>query len=757
MRKVVLLSALLLWVGVGAVAAQSTAAAKAAYERGEAAYRADEYDKAIREFSEAIRLDPRCESCYANRALAYEYGRQDYDKCIADFTEAIRLDGGKSTRFEFRGDCYKLKGNYAKAIADYESALRIAPNDEDVPGKLAEARKKAAGGGGSGYASGGGAKDIRKEYKPLLSKIRNNANINYDGGGKYKGMLQNGEPNGLGIYSWPNGDYYFGGWSDSKKDGGTMYLSGEESEHLYCSGCVVWVGDYSNDKKSGKGTCYNKSGDLIYYGDFSNGKPTETYPSTGGFSNYKFQALDMEDGDYYIGETKDGKREGWGAFVWPSGTVWFGKWKGGGRGGKGLYTKSDGSWELQECAGDDCKTLSSSDKAQASSSGGNAKNIQKEIKPVLSKVMNNVDQSWNNGDKYKGGMYSGKRHGWGIYSWSDGSYYLGGYESNWRSGYGIMLQPDGKEMRNCSNCAFYVGNFRVDDKSGKGTCYDKYGNLIYYGDFSGDKPTGTYPTAGSYSNYKFIVGEAGDDYYIGEMKDGKRSGWGAYVWKNGDIWYGSWKDGNRGGDGMYTLYGGKWYLQNCDASDCTTKQSSESVSVSSSGGGGSGGGYSAPTEYRVTCPVCNGIRLRKCTWCNGTKVWYGRKCEACSPLGLISCNVCDVNGTVSSNDPSLFGGGGGGGGYSGGGFSGGGINVGGASSSDCDSYRRQYDNANNAAHSNADDYARRSGSVRAQDVTGHASTGDRRLANLSRRSADEFRREAQDVARRARQAGCPGF
>ena len=50
-----------------------------------------EYDKAIADFSEAIRLDPKSATAYDRRAGAYE-AKGNYDQAIADFTEAIRFD-----------------------------------------------------------------------------------------------------------------------------------------------------------------------------------------------------------------------------------------------------------------------------------------------------------------------------------------------------------------------------------------------------------------------------------------------------------------------------------------------------------------------------------------------------------------------------------------------------------------------------------------------------------------------------------------
>src|SRR5438552_956098 len=61
-----------------------------------------EYDKAIADYDEVIRLDPKDVFAYIYRGCAYE--RQgDYDKAIADYDEAIRLDPKGAKAYEIRG------------------------------------------------------------------------------------------------------------------------------------------------------------------------------------------------------------------------------------------------------------------------------------------------------------------------------------------------------------------------------------------------------------------------------------------------------------------------------------------------------------------------------------------------------------------------------------------------------------------------------------------------------------------------------
>jgi tetratricopeptide (TPR) repeat protein len=65
--------------------------ADAHFDRGMAFLERREYDKAINEFSEAIRLDPNYVHAYVSRGNAYGI-HGAVDKAIDDFTEAIRLD-----------------------------------------------------------------------------------------------------------------------------------------------------------------------------------------------------------------------------------------------------------------------------------------------------------------------------------------------------------------------------------------------------------------------------------------------------------------------------------------------------------------------------------------------------------------------------------------------------------------------------------------------------------------------------------------
>lgn len=86
-----------------------------------------ELDRAILDFSEAIRLDPKGGSIPLNgRGQAWRR-KAEYDRAISDFDRAIRLDPKNTFAYAGRGDAFALKGDFDRAFADYGAAIRINP------------------------------------------------------------------------------------------------------------------------------------------------------------------------------------------------------------------------------------------------------------------------------------------------------------------------------------------------------------------------------------------------------------------------------------------------------------------------------------------------------------------------------------------------------------------------------------------------------------------------------------------------------
>ena len=121
--------------------------AASAFGRGIAHQHKGEYDQSISNFSSAVTLNPQYGEAYYNRGVAYlskADSRQNatpvlrivgieladegaYDKAIADFDVALRLIPNDCETYCARGKAYASKLDYIQAIADYSTALWSDP------------------------------------------------------------------------------------------------------------------------------------------------------------------------------------------------------------------------------------------------------------------------------------------------------------------------------------------------------------------------------------------------------------------------------------------------------------------------------------------------------------------------------------------------------------------------------------------------------------------------------------------------------
>jgi tetratricopeptide (TPR) repeat protein len=107
--------------------AQAPTASQDELARADKEYDSGQYDKAVADYTEAIRLKPDDADAFNNRGIAYDQLKQ-YDKAIADLTEVIRLKPDFALAFNNRGNVYNELKQYDKAIADYTEAIRLKPD-----------------------------------------------------------------------------------------------------------------------------------------------------------------------------------------------------------------------------------------------------------------------------------------------------------------------------------------------------------------------------------------------------------------------------------------------------------------------------------------------------------------------------------------------------------------------------------------------------------------------------------------------------
>lgn len=84
-------------------------------------------DDAIRDYTEALRIDPGLPLCYSARGALYD-DKGERDKAFSDYSEAIRLDPNDNRALFCRGLIHMQRNDWDKAIADFSEAIRTLPS-----------------------------------------------------------------------------------------------------------------------------------------------------------------------------------------------------------------------------------------------------------------------------------------------------------------------------------------------------------------------------------------------------------------------------------------------------------------------------------------------------------------------------------------------------------------------------------------------------------------------------------------------------
>ncbi len=103
-------------------------AAEAYYGRGLANTHKSKYDEAIRDFSEALRLDSRKVDAFWGRGHAYQR-KDELEKALADYGEFLQRNPNAGLAYSNRGMIYMKHKEWAKAALDFSEAIRCLPGD----------------------------------------------------------------------------------------------------------------------------------------------------------------------------------------------------------------------------------------------------------------------------------------------------------------------------------------------------------------------------------------------------------------------------------------------------------------------------------------------------------------------------------------------------------------------------------------------------------------------------------------------------
>ena len=209
-----------------------------------------------------------------------------------------------------------------------------------------------------------------------VEEVKKVAYVSGNEEGTYEGEWKDGQPNGQGTWTAPDGSNYVGEWKDGNRHGqGTLtYFGGK------------YVGEWKDGKQHGQGTKTDSPLGGKYVGEWKDGKRHGQGTKTDS------------SGGKYVGEWKDGKRHGQGTYTWASGSTYEGEWKDFERNGQGTMTYANGNtyvgeWKDHEKHGQGTMTYANGKKEVGEFKDGeyvgglkDGKSVEKSLREQLSEA-----------------------------------------------------------------------------------------------------------------------------------------------------------------------------------------------------------------------------------------------------------------------------------------------------------------------------------------------------------------------------------
>jgi tetratricopeptide (TPR) repeat protein len=127
-----LIHSLLFVIAYCAFIAISGSAGAQAVSKDDALCMASDSELAIRSCSviiqEGTKTGPDLSAVFYNRGNAHR-SKGDYDRAIQDYDEALRIEPDDEDILNNRGVAYRSKGQIDRAIQDYDRAIQLRPDD----------------------------------------------------------------------------------------------------------------------------------------------------------------------------------------------------------------------------------------------------------------------------------------------------------------------------------------------------------------------------------------------------------------------------------------------------------------------------------------------------------------------------------------------------------------------------------------------------------------------------------------------------
>src|SRR5438034_3513757 len=100
----------------------------AVHVSGNAYLHQDSYGRAMNDYNDALRLEPRIPMAYCGRGFIYSANSHN-ELAIKEYDAAIRLVPKYLAAYDDRGHAYRKIRKFSNAIADFNTAIRLDPTD----------------------------------------------------------------------------------------------------------------------------------------------------------------------------------------------------------------------------------------------------------------------------------------------------------------------------------------------------------------------------------------------------------------------------------------------------------------------------------------------------------------------------------------------------------------------------------------------------------------------------------------------------
>ena len=370
---------------------------------------------------------------YTSRGTAYSE-KGEYDRAIADFDRAIQLNPDYAFAYYDRGNAYFDKNDLDRAIADYTEVIRIEPDDADAyynrgaayhekgdtERAAADCNRARQIDPNTICAATAAQAQSSADVKLVQEKLADYRAGDADGimGGKTRAAIRAYQEDWeIAVTEEVTPDLIArltgehpatkDQWSKIENIDCTIWNRSPQAQEV-----VTWSGGCLNGKASGAGTvirAFVKLGDATqsqYEGEYREGKAHGRGVLWGA-------------GDRYEGEWQDDKQHWQGVYLWANGDRYEGAWRDDDINGQGVRVWADG------------------DRYEGAWRDGDFNGLGVYV--------------WANGDRYEGEWRDGHSNGHGVYVWADGDRYDGGWQDDKPHGQGTGT-VDGKQYSGEDGC-----------------------------------------------------------------------------------------------------------------------------------------------------------------------------------------------------------------------------------------------------------------------------------------------------------------